>query len=332
MEAETSQLYLSPGQRWSSSPGEVSAHVQSKLVQAVVGGDVILPCSFDTSPSSDVPDVEWSKEGIKPNVVLLYRDGCETYEMKNPSYQYRTSLIMNKLKDGNTSLRISNVQKSDEGKYRCMMLSTKNVTTVELSVVAVPEPELRVNSTKSGQVMLQCEVSCCWTEPWLTLLDDQRNEIPAGDQRHSSKNATGCFTARVTLQSAPRRVTCRVHLPEFNQTRDTKILIPFIHELQHQRHISDCHGSFVSTTATIPVTIGGILVVIAFLWHKKCSRHEFEKQQVIREESDESTTREDQNLLDQRTNTVCIDNSVNSYAELERIADKLQSELKAHVK
>lgn len=102
-----------------------------------MNGDVILPCSFRFNPSSDFPTVEWSKKGLQPDVIFLYRDGCETYEMKNPAFEYRTSLIMKELKNGNISLRISNVQLSDAGTYRCMRLwqnAPWETTTVELTV------------------------------------------------------------------------------------------------------------------------------------------------------------------------------------------------------
>ncbi len=106
-------------------------------VLAFAGRDVVLPCSFSVTPGNHFPDVEWSKEGLQPNVVFLYRDGCETHEMKNPAFLYRTSLITEELKNGNISLRISNVQLSDAGKYQCMRLwekSSRDFDTVELVV------------------------------------------------------------------------------------------------------------------------------------------------------------------------------------------------------
>lgn len=117
--------------------GESRAHGQPLHVLAFAGGDVILPCSFNISDNTDFPTVEWSKEGLKPDVVFLYRDGCEAYEMKNPAFDYRTSLIVKELKDGNISLRISNVQVSDTGKYQCLIFqknAIRKVTKVELVV------------------------------------------------------------------------------------------------------------------------------------------------------------------------------------------------------
>ncbi|XP_041821674.1 immunoglobulin superfamily member 11-like [Chelmon rostratus] len=211
-------------------PGESLVHSPSEMILAFAGEDVILPCSFNISGSDDFPTVEWSKEGLQPNVIFLYRDGCETYEMKNPSFQYRTSFITKELKNRNISLRISNVQLSDAGKYQCMRLwknAPQDITTVELVVGAASDPKLSVISAESAGVSLQCEASCWLPEPEITFLDDRGHDIPAGDPKRR-QHASGCYTVtrRVTLQDATSSVTCRVQQPQINQTRDTEILIP----------------------------------------------------------------------------------------------------------
>ncbi|MEQ2170187.1 hypothetical protein GOODEAATRI_032741, partial [Goodea atripinnis] len=85
-------------------------------------GNVILPCSLKIPNNGDMPTVEWSKEGLKPNVVFLYRNGFETFEMKSLAFEFRTSLFMREVKNGNVSLRISNVRISDEGIYQCLII------------------------------------------------------------------------------------------------------------------------------------------------------------------------------------------------------------------
>ncbi|KAI3375973.1 hypothetical protein L3Q82_016506 [Scortum barcoo] len=210
--------------------GASSVHGPPQQVLAFAGEDVILPCSFNVTARNDFPTVEWSKEGLQPDVIFLYRDGCETYEMKNPDFQYRTSLIVKELKNRNVSLRISSVRLSDEGKYKCMKLwkdAPREITTVTLVVVAVSEPKLSVVSAESGGVTLQCEANCWLPKPEISLLDDQGNIIPAEEPRRV-RDDSGCYilTRKVTLRDATKRVTCRVHQPEINLTRTTEILIP----------------------------------------------------------------------------------------------------------
>ncbi|XP_027143388.1 butyrophilin subfamily 1 member A1-like isoform X2 [Larimichthys crocea] len=270
----------------SSCTGESLMHDTPEKVLAFAGGDTILPCSFNITDTDDFPTLEWSKEGLQPNVVFLYRDGCEIHEMKNPAFEYRTSFINSELQNRNISLRISNVQLSDAGKYKCMRLwknAPWDITTVELVVGAASEPKLSVVSAERGEVTLQCEANCSLLEPEITFLDDQGNNIPADDPgRH--QDTSGCYTVtrRVTLQDATNSVTCRVHQPKINQTRNTEILIPV-----------DCMRScLLPTVITVGVTILLLLATCgsAVLVWKRCKKSaRKQKLPLTRKLSDEST-------------------------------------------
>uniref|UniRef100_A0A3B4VQN2 Ig-like domain-containing protein n=1 Tax=Seriola dumerili TaxID=41447 RepID=A0A3B4VQN2_SERDU len=190
-------------------------------VLAFAGRDVTLTCTFNITDSGDLPTVEWSKDDLEPNVIFLYRDGCETHEMKNPDFEYRTSFVMKNLKHGDISLRISNVRLSDAGRYQCMRLwknAPKDITKVELNVVSMSEPKLSVVSHKIGGVTLQCEARSWLPEPKIMFLDDRGNDLDAEDPE-THQDESGCHTVRrrVTLQTGTSRVICRAHQLEFNR-------------------------------------------------------------------------------------------------------------------
>ncbi|XP_019210271.1 butyrophilin subfamily 2 member A1 isoform X3 [Oreochromis niloticus] len=211
----------------SSCRGIMLVETGPKIV-AFVGETILLPCI--TTINSEVPTVEWTKEGLFPNTAFLYRDGCETFEMKNPVFQYRTNLIRHKLHDGNLSMVISNVQLNDSGNYRCAIRRNRKkkiITRLELFVGAVSEPKLSVVPGVGGGLTLQCEARCWFPEPTITFLDSQGNEISAEDPKRDG-NSPGCLavTRRVTLHTATNRVTCRVQQPEINQIRHSEIYIP----------------------------------------------------------------------------------------------------------
>ncbi|XP_005951115.1 butyrophilin subfamily 3 member A2 isoform X2 [Haplochromis burtoni] len=226
----------------SSCTGTAASANNVPKIVASAGETVLLPCS--TTASDNVPTVEWSREGLPPDIAFLYRDGCETFEMKNPVFQYRTNLIRDKLHHGNLSMVMSNVQRNDSGKYQCAIVRNPKtvIARVELFVGAVSEPTLSIVPDVGGGLTLQCEARCWFPEPTIRFLDAQGNEISAEDPKRD-KESLGCFTVkrRVTLQTATNRVTCRVHQLEIHQTRDSEIYLP-----------DGYQGSF---TVTIVITV-----------------------------------------------------------------------------
>uniref|UniRef100_A0A8D2ZHM8 Ig-like domain-containing protein n=1 Tax=Scophthalmus maximus TaxID=52904 RepID=A0A8D2ZHM8_SCOMX len=170
---------------------EVRADFISVIV-ASAGETVILPCYINVS--RDIPTVEWSKVGPELNIAFLYRDGCETFEMKNPLFRYRTNLNMNEVKNGDVSLRMSDVRPSDAGKYQCLILHTRNSHVA--ATFQVP----------GVGVTLQCEASGRSPQLEITFLDDQEKNISAGNlKRH--QDPRGCVTVvrRVTVLTETNR-------------------------------------------------------------------------------------------------------------------------------
>lgn len=114
--------------------GEASGESVPAKVQALAGEAVVLPCKTN---AGDLPAIEWSKEGLAPRrIILAYRNGRDVHAEKNALFHYRTSLIMDELKHGNISLRISSVQLTDAGKYICRTIRNQvpKDITVQLSV------------------------------------------------------------------------------------------------------------------------------------------------------------------------------------------------------
>ncbi|KAJ4948128.1 hypothetical protein JOQ06_019668 [Pogonophryne albipinna] len=209
------------------SGGEALGDIVSLKIQAIAGETVILPCTVSVKVDAVVPLVEWSKG---PTIAFLYRHGCETFEEKNQTFQYRTNLFLKELKSGNASLRLSNAQLSDAGTYKCKTMikgRPQAVGSIELSVGAVSEPKLSVVSAEDGKVTLQCEADCWFPKPEITFIDAHGNIISDENPKTPFDFKRDCFniTGSVTVQ-AGNRVTCRVHQHDINQTRDTEIYTP----------------------------------------------------------------------------------------------------------
>ncbi|KAM9335511.1 butyrophilin subfamily 1 member A1-like [Symphorus nematophorus] len=248
--------------------GEALGGNVSSVILASVGDTVILPCS--THVSGDHPIIEWSKEGLKRGFALVYRDGCEIHEEKNPIFRYRTNLMMNELKNGNISLRISDVQLSDAGKYKCKTIRQKTHKDVmmELSVGAVSEPKLSIVAVEGGGVTLQCEANCWFPEPNITFHDDKGNNIDAENQK-TRPDCSGRFTVtrRMTVQTHTGGTICRVHQPKINQTRETEIYIP-------AECIKSCTPVIIIVTAVEVTVFLALIAIIIYKTgiYKKCGK------------------------------------------------------------
>uniref|UniRef100_A0A3B4CJK4 Ig-like domain-containing protein n=1 Tax=Pygocentrus nattereri TaxID=42514 RepID=A0A3B4CJK4_PYGNA len=83
------------------------------------GEDLVLPCSIEPRISAEDMVVEWIRLYLNDRLVHLYVDYEDRNQEQMESYRGRTSLFKEELKKGNTSLKLSAVQPSDEGVYQC---------------------------------------------------------------------------------------------------------------------------------------------------------------------------------------------------------------------
>ncbi|XP_063317604.1 myelin-oligodendrocyte glycoprotein-like isoform X2 [Pelmatolapia mariae] len=132
------------------TPVEGQFHVVGSL-QAIVaapGDDVILPCHVEPKFNVARLTLEWSRPDRRPDpndrlsrveYVHLYRDAREVPDMKIPSYIGRTALFTDGLREGNISLRITNVTQEDEGRYRCFIPKLKSQTKSSIVHLIVAE-------------------------------------------------------------------------------------------------------------------------------------------------------------------------------------------------
>uniref|UniRef100_A0A667Z2H3 Ig-like domain-containing protein n=1 Tax=Myripristis murdjan TaxID=586833 RepID=A0A667Z2H3_9TELE len=203
---------------------------------AILGDDVTLRCHLQPAWDVSTRTVEWARPDLEPSFVHVWRNGPDPLIDQHPSYKGRTSLIMDKLKHGDVSLKLSEVKLSDEGKYRCFIPTLSKETTVELVVAtnfilpspsssgAASFPVLNVSKSSSG-VVLECESKGWYPEPELFWLDAEGKLLSAGTVR----GPDGLYTvsSRVTVEkSHSNSFTCRVQQLSINQTRDTHIHFP----------------------------------------------------------------------------------------------------------
>ncbi|XP_026095782.1 butyrophilin-like protein 3 isoform X3 [Carassius auratus] len=117
-------------------------------VFALAGEDVILPCSVKFSLNAVDMRVEWSRSDRNDSeVVHLYEDHEDRNTNQSQSYRGRTKLNHEELHRGNISLKLSSVQVSDEGRYKCSIQSEyrSGDTTVNFTVGETAETHRNEN-------------------------------------------------------------------------------------------------------------------------------------------------------------------------------------------
>ena len=117
-----------------SLPGQFKLIGPTQPVVARVSDDIILPCHLEPAVDVGAKTLEWTRPDLKPRFVFVWRAGQDHVNVKNPSYEGRTSLLIGELKHGNISLKLSKVKTSDEGRYKCYIPEMKIDSTVELVV------------------------------------------------------------------------------------------------------------------------------------------------------------------------------------------------------
>ncbi|XP_066530811.1 uncharacterized protein [Hoplias malabaricus] len=90
---------------------------------AEAGEDLVLPCSLDPRDRAEDMTVKWSRLDLAQSntLVHLYEEGKDSNDWQMESYRGRTALFKEELRNGNTSLKLSSVQASDEGVYQCFI-------------------------------------------------------------------------------------------------------------------------------------------------------------------------------------------------------------------
>ncbi|XP_032382965.1 lamin-L(I) [Etheostoma spectabile] len=210
-----------------SSRGQSLLLGPPQAVVALVGDNVILPCHLEPAEDVTAETLEWTRSDLDPGLVYVWRNGQDLVKARNPFYKGRASLFIDELKRGNISLKLSNVQPSDQGTYACGMPLLHKQSSVKLVVVsgAVSSPVIRLAGTDrdKGGAVLQCESGGWYPEPEVSWLDAEGNLLSAGPTE-TVRGPDDLYTvsSRVTVEKRPsNRFTCRVQQKDTNQTRDT---------------------------------------------------------------------------------------------------------------
>ncbi|XP_069580695.1 butyrophilin subfamily 2 member A1-like [Brachyistius frenatus] len=224
------------GQAGSLEPSEPQLIGPTQPMVATRGDDITLPCHL--APATDLSDItlEWARPDLDPRFVLVRRSGQELEGKQHQSFKGRTSLFTDELKNGNVSLKLSNVKIPDGGTYRCFIPELQKDSFVQLVVGAASSPdiiiagldELNESYKSSSGLMLDCKSAGWYPEPEVLWLDAEGNLLSAGPTE-SVRGPDDLYTvsSRVTVEKRhSNSFTCRVQQNNINQTREVHIHLP----------------------------------------------------------------------------------------------------------
>ena len=119
---------------------------------AEAGEDLVLPCSLQPNISAEDMMVEWTRPDTG-SLVHLYEDHGDRNYDQMVSYRGRTALFKEELQKGNTSLKLSAVQPSDDGAYKCVIQDKSYSDAITVYVEVNGE---RHNSLNTELLLLSC--------------------------------------------------------------------------------------------------------------------------------------------------------------------------------
>ncbi|KAI7804037.1 putative butyrophilin-like protein 3, partial [Triplophysa rosa] len=244
----------------------------SAPVMTVSGEDVILPCSIKPNISAVNMRVEWIRLDLKDSIVHLYEDHKDINTDQLQSYRGRTQVFTEELEKGNTSLKLSRVQISDEGRYKCFIQSQSwsDDITVQLRVEAVGSvPVITVDGFDgSGGLHLQCESKGWKPEPDLVWLNSEGVTLTS-ESPDTHRDDTDGFSVKhmITVYNTDTKYHCRVRMR--HHMMEAEIIT------STQMFLSWRSSVILISVAVVLSVIAGILITVFVCKQRDISRLKF---------------------------------------------------------
>ncbi|XP_050777321.1 butyrophilin subfamily 1 member A1-like isoform X2 [Gopherus flavomarginatus] len=198
-------------------------------IAASLGGEAVLPCHLSPRMSVESMELRWFRSQFSA-IVHLYRGGRDQYGQQMPEYRGRTELLKDDITNGSVSLRIRNIQPSDDGQYKCFFKSSVSYeeALLELQVAGLGSaPAIAVEGHQDGRIRVVCRSIGWYPKPEAQWRDLQGQLLPSTSEKISPE-ANGLFQAEIAIvltEESNQKVSCCVRNPRLNQERESEISV-----------------------------------------------------------------------------------------------------------
>ncbi|CAM5158541.1 unnamed protein product [Eretmochelys imbricata] len=198
-------------------------------VTAVVGENIVLPCHLSPRMSAVNMEVRWFRSEFF-SVVHLYHGGKDQYGEQMPDYHGRTELLKDGILDGNVSLQILNIRRSDEGQYHCFLQDGPSYeeAILELKIAGLgSNPLISVASHQDGGIRMVCQSAGWYPEPKVLWRDLSGKELPSLSEAKSLGDS-GLFETENSIiikERSNQNLSCLIRNTILNQEKESTVYI-----------------------------------------------------------------------------------------------------------
>ncbi|KAM9120024.1 butyrophilin subfamily 1 member A1-like isoform 2-T2 [Pangshura tecta] len=198
-------------------------------VTVIVGEATVLPCHLSPRMSAENMEVRWFRSEFL-SFVHLYQHGKDQYGNQMPEYRGRTELLKAGITDGNVSLQIINIRRSDEGQYSCFVKDGPfyEEALLELKIAGLgSNPLISVESHQDGGIRVVCQSAGWYPEPKVLWRDRSGQELPSLSEAKSLRDS-GLFETENSIiikEHSNQNLSCWIRNTFLNQEKESTVYI-----------------------------------------------------------------------------------------------------------
>ncbi|XP_042201834.1 butyrophilin subfamily 1 member A1-like [Callorhinchus milii] len=206
---------------------EVERFTVSGPPHPVTATAVVLDCKCSISLLPEGVVIRWFRTRFD-SPVYVYRGGRRRVEEEDEAYRHRAQLSIERLKEGDVSLRLADVRGTDNGTYTCFVdyAGSHEQTKIQLQVQALgSQPWVRIEEQPYDGLKLLCESSGWFPAPDVLWTDHQRQNLTTVINTTVRQDFKGFFTVESQIEIKPSndKIRCVIHTADHQQEAKLQI-------------------------------------------------------------------------------------------------------------